>query len=1125
MMNWLKKIIHHPHPTLKHIHGWLPLVAVILTGLLIALTNIHPQLAYTGWDNILAELNFPHYVNQVVGGAWLEHQGLGAPMNLTHLAEVPRLPILWLLITILPANLVRITFIFAMYILGGITMYWYLSKIWLNQKNEKYRNWLASLGAVLYLLHILTLQQFYIAFEMFTVQFAFFPLLLLCLHQFLKPVTSKTVLSFLLLQLLIAPSAHTATNFYLAAMSSIAYIFFLLQPKNMVKAIKTSLIVGMLTFVANSYWIIPNFYYLLQDSNYVHESHDNQLFAPESVSSVKEAGTWSNFFKGTQYLFQWKDYSFVDQKHEFIFNDWQDHLNKPMVSGLLTSIGVATVIGGIWLIFDRSKGSKRWAVLLIYVGCASFIWMDLFPSKYLFNLLYQSNSFTEAFRNPFTKLSIIYSVMSVILFISGIEKAILLLNKSNYQKLATVLSSLLISLTLLGIGYTALPSFTGHFISEKLQVKYPAQYAELFTYLNSQDKNLRILPLPQLNHAGWEYYDWQFLGVDNGYQGMGFYYAGIFQPVLHRDSDRWVETSDFFYYELKYALDNQDLELFMNVIKKYNVDLVLIDETKIEPGESIDYPAVHQFVQESGFTVLWQKDFLTLYAKNSLSTSDIVIPEDYTLVDTYQQRVTQDIAYATQGDYIESEKQLPSISFPFSDLFGETVDPIYAENSVSIHRTLPDTISGNLVLTIPSTPANVTPAAVTYARGKLLVQFPQTEIQIGDQIIPLDSPVNQSFILNTYPHSVYVIFNDQVVEISQDETKLITLDLRNGSFFNFYLAPVTDRVTYLSDGSINGLSLELTPLGQVGPFMSQTRAYHLSLTQGTTISATTSFPQATIDLSENNPENCSQPIRGELMTDKESNTTQLYSASNYAVSCSGVVLNTISTWSDYLFRIEGENIQGRGIKLFINRHSETQADDDMFSSAKYDQTLALHSFLGTPESSIFLNWETRSFGQEAVDRIKKMSVTAFPLQQLGSIQLSTESENTNINNLEVTNQKEPLPSLYTMEMLCSGDGCLFGLDQSYDLAWLSYAVPSNKSLFSGSWLNHSKLNGWANAWTVPPGEYHIYIFYWPQLLVFAGFAFLIITFIGLSVIVIKSKPQLSNRRKLSSHLRQKLLSQ
>lgn len=1070
-----------------------PLVLVILVAAIIARQNINPNAWYSGWDNLHGEFDLQRYTNQVLGGAWLEHQGLGAPMNLAHLAEVSRLPILWLLSLVVPDHLIRITFIFLMYALGGVTMYFYLAKTWLDHRQTKLKNSLAALGGIVYLLHILTLQQFYIAFEMFTVQFAFLPLLFLIIHRFKRPLTAPTVLLFVGLQLLLAPSGHTPTNFYLAVLASQLYGFFLVLPKGWLKALKTAVVIGLLTFIINSYWIIPNLYYTIHNSHYVQESHDNQLFAPESVSSIREAGTWQNFLKGTQYLFEWKDYNFASGQLELIFNDWQTHLEKPLVSGLLMLIGVATVSGVIIVGFDRRKGSGRWAIILTYLTCVSFIWMGLFPTGVLFEKLYQSGAFTEAFRNPFTKLSIIYSVASVILFISTVEALANWLAKNKLRSVRPLGQWLLLGV-LGGVIYAAWPSFQGHLISEKLKVQYPEQYQQLFAYLKTRDPQLRILPLPQLNHAGWEYYDWQFLGEGNGYQGMGFYFFGVPQPVLHRDSDRWVETSDFFFYELKYALDSQDLSLFEQVVAKYQVDLILIDETRADPSRLVDFPSQHQLARLAGFDKIWEQDFLSIYEKSDPGSGNkLLVPAQISFLETKANRVIYDAAYSKYGDYVLTTDNRSSVNFPLADLLGEELEVTYSAGKVTLTRTLPLSEGEYKELRIPGLVSDTTPVAITYQDEKLAIAFPKTELSIGSQTITLPHLPSQEFRLAGAPDSVLVLFDNQAVSVTRGQASQQVIKISRRQPLRIDFAPQPAVLPKTPEGEIDGSRLQIVELGwlEVEPSLWQEQTRVVEPTEH--LQVTTYFPALALDLMANASQNCAQPLRGSITTHQSlADQSVVYTADKHGVNCNGLGLIQTSSWQDYLLRVVGNNQVGRGLKFFVSRNQGALPDDYMFATESFDSSVALHGLPEVDESALTLNWEARSFGQKAIAGLSQLSLVPMPLRQLAGAELkSVEAETVEVvtdNNLEVETYHLGTDTFHSLRVRCWSQPCVIGLDQSFDSGWLAFQVPGSAGA-EGWWsltryqlLPHSYLNSWANAWQLPVGEYSIIIFYWPQAL-------------------------------------------
>lgn len=1054
----------------QKIRRWLPLLLIVAVWLVIFIKNVKWGFYYTGWDNIHAEFDLLRYAKQVFFGAWLEHQGLGAPMGLSHLSEIFRLPILLILKILLPDFLIRYAFIFIYYLIGGVGTYFYLKNFWISSKN-RFSDWIASVGAIFYMLHILTLQQFYISFELFMVQFAFLPFLLISVHLLTKKVNIRHTFFFILTQLLIAPSGHTGTLFYLGTLVVLIYAFFINFNKGFIKAFLFSFIIGLITFFSNAYWIVPNLYYGFNNSSYVQESRDNQLFGLESIWSIKDASTWTNFFKGTHYIFSWKDYSFANKDFDFIFNEWADHLTNPFVSIVLLSLGVMTVLGCGLAIFDKKKDKKRWAIILVYLFSISFIWFDLFPTKFIFNKLYQSSSFLEAFRNPFTKLSVIYSFVSVLLFVQFLEFVVdaIVRNKKLVIK-EKLVSFLFLAITFLAIIYSVVPSFQGHFISEKLKVKFPPVYWEMFDYLQGRDKDLRVLQLPQTSHAGWEYYDWQFLGENNGYQGLGFYFFGFPQPFLNRDSDRWSETSDFFYHELKYSLDKQDSKQFRLILDKYNVDLIIIDETKIEATRENNSQLDHNLVITAGLLKVWEKDFLTIYERNSIDSEDsLIIPGSITYVSAKTDRVRQDYPYQDQGDYILVEEDLASFIYPFTDLVKHQASNVefLENNQISLNK---EVVEGSYKLTVPSLKSNryKTPVQIIYKNGAVLVVFPINQIKIGGKIISLPRINNFSFAVSKGHPSITVFFNNQGISLSEGQSVQPVIDLEVGK--NVQLSYSFDKNNQLNNLDGGVLDIDWNILG---------REFERDFQEVSQIEFITTFPYQNLDILKNPTVNCSQPSRGVVETTLEDGN-YVYKADQYGVNCSGYAFDYVSSSYSYFLNLVGENIKGRGIKLFINYSDPRIVQEDyLLAGGKFNETISLLELSSDARDQFNLNWETRSFGKDSQDSLSSLILGAFPIKKVSQIKLErlekdfTSPSKIN-NNLIVGETKYWLDSIHLVDYQCQNESCFLGIDQAYDDMWLALKL--------GDWrfFAHHKYNNWANLWTIT-GKGQMIIFYLPEL--------------------------------------------
>lgn len=1093
----------------QKIVSYLPILTLIGIALWIAIANIRWNTYYTGWDNIHAEFDFLRYVRQVLFGAWVEHMGLGAPAAQAQLADIFKLPILFILKILLPDNLIRYALIFGYWLIGGLSMYYYVANYWLSEKKSVLKNWLASLAGILYLLHILTLQQFYIAFEMFAIQFAFLPLALVTIHHLFKKITPRSILFFIVVQLLLAPSGHVATLVYLTSIFLVGYAFFLSLKRGLFKGAAFALLVGALSFFSNIYFIVPNLYYSFAHTDYVAQSRDNELFAPESIWSIRDAATVKNFLQGTHYLFSWKDYSFADHKFVFIFDEWLSHLQYPPVAAILLGIGSITVVGAVSLVFAKSKKSARWAILITYLLCAAIIWMGFFPFKEFLDKLYEIDSFREAFRNPLTKFSIIYSFVSVLLFIYVIETIVNFLQKQKLKKLGGGLTYLVLFFLIGSIIYSALPSFQGHFLSEKLRVQYPQDYSELFAFLRTKNSNGRILQLPQLSHAGWEYYDWQFLGKNNGYQGMGFYFFALKQQLLQRDADRWIETSDSFYHQLKYALDKQDSDLLAKLVNKYNIDLIVVDESKIEPHKpGYDYSSSHALAKSLGFIEIWKKGFLTVYERPNAPYADLFIPQNVSYVYTKATRVREDVAYSTNHDYILDGRNA-DIVYPFSDLMSKELTGVrFTDTTVDIERPA---ATSDFQLSLPKidTSSFTTAVQITYADAQIHLHFPQTKLSWNEGSITLPQYNDQSFTLppEKAADEILLFFGNEGVALKKNQTiyPVIIADASVPTSISFAVKPTTFQPG--PQGELLSSEIVRNSLGTITNNLHNWQNQTPIELNGTDkLRIIQSFPVQTVDIQQNDSVNCSEPPAGNIDTTKQTNGV-LYVANNFAVSCNGFNFDYASAAYSYLLHLVGDNIQGRATKFFINYTDKNLGFEDyLYQVPHFDKVVTMHPVSQEPGEKFRLNWETRSSGKISENKIENIQITPFPLETISRLALLRKDFQTENNKLSAEVKSKWLDSIYSVETECQSEKCFLALDQSYDQLWLAFIPDQHR------FLPHFVLNGWANTWELPQGKNAIIILY---LLEPVSFVLLIIllTVIFLLVYIVKRKKLRHSQRK------------
>lgn len=1054
----------------------LPLLILLLIAGIIAVKNSDATAFYTGWDNIHAEFNLGQYAKRVFFGAWQEHEGLGSPTAKAQQAEIVRLPLLLLFKLVLPPNLHRFAFIFLMFAVGGVSMYYYLTSIWLKRTNTIYRSWVATVASLFYLLHVLTLQQFYISFEMFTVQFAFFPLLLLIIHKLVQKPTYAKMLLFVLVQIALAPSAHTPTVFYLGVVFSVIYGFFIAfhTHKKLLTATIMALLIGLGTAAIHSFWMIPNLFYTFYNASYVAESKANILFGPESLWSIREASTMHSFLTGLHYLLTWKDYSFESSSHVYIFDEWKAHLESPTVILQMYTLGIFSLLGLGAIVLDKTRKATRWAIVIPYLFCVSFIWLGLFPTQYLLLPLFKVSAVLEAFRNPFTKLSVLYTFFLIVAFASFLETVLAIIKEKLPTNPAKMVSTLVLALTTTYIFSVAEPSFWGNFLSDKLVAQYPPAYQELFSYMKGRNEYERVLEMPYTSHEGWVLHNWPTATQNQGYQGIGFVFFGIPQSYLTPDFARWNAANDYFYQELQYAVNTKNATRLAHIAEKYVVPLVILDETRINAHKAHDFEATKQLLTDAGFVPVWHHEFLTVYEKKLANRSDgLLVPSSISFTDQRIDRVKEDGRFVQQGNYIlDPSAKLTKFFYPFAHLYLDDIPlAAYSTNITMLTGTTPP---GDYILTIPGLSGDTVETTMALKRsGKhISVYFPQYALVAGATRVSLPQLQNLELTLPETAITGNVVINGTPFALNENEVLHISVSLQKEVPLQFASSDGTTLQEYLPNWSQ----------------LQQTTSAEFTVID--TIGLEIAFPLATAILSAKPSENCSNvKDTSSIVTTFGTNGEATYTADKFGVNCNALSLDFMTPASSYLMHVKGENYAGRSTKLFVNYSGRDAVHDEyLLPESSFDKTYGLHKISNDVLSQFFVNWETRSFGNVSKNKLETIQVIPLPIERFSNVKLEKpQLPLAYTNPITVTSTKSFFDVIYKVKLDCEST-CWLGLNQSYDHWWLAFDASNLKR------LTHTVFNNWANMWQVTDKNKGVYIIFLPQLISIAA---LLVTLLGI----------------------------
>lgn len=614
------------------------------------------------------EFNYRIYLSRILDGVWQEHQSLGAVATQAHASELPRVLVLALLDALLPINMVRYAYAFLMLIIGPLGVYAFIKYV-LKDKGLWVGEVAGFAGGLFYLFNLGTLQHFYVPLEMFLTHFGLLGWLFLTVVWFLREGSKKGVIWFSGLTLFMSSQAHTATLFYAFFLYFVLYLltYFVAHKFNR-QILKRAVLIITGTLAINLFWFLPNLYFAVSHGKEIQQSKIHLLFSQEAFLQNKEFGNINDTAILRSFLFNWGEYV-GNSRYGDLLDEWKYHLQKPLVEPLGYVLFGLTVLGLVLAVVKKEK--ELLGVGLMFLVGLFFIFNVNPPLGGVFVWLQDTVPlFKEAFRFPFTKFSIglvfCYAVffgyfISIVvnkLFggLPSAERVPVPLKRDArlVDRADRPLKFLLFAVILFSsFYYYAKPMFTGGLISPSMRVVIPQRYFDMFAYFDTQKDYGRVLNLPIHSMWGWVYHNWDSK-TTLGYQGAGFLWFGIKQPLINREFDRWNLTNEKPYMEISTSIYSQNVESLEKLMEKYKIRWLLVDKSIVAPAEDqkqLFYPQIEALLASSQKIKL-EKDFgegLVVYRYTP--DEDFALKE---VLDTYY--------IAGAGD----------------DIFKEPTDPIYS---------------------------------------------------------------------------------------------------------------------------------------------------------------------------------------------------------------------------------------------------------------------------------------------------------------------------------------------------------------------------------------------------------------------------------------------------------------
>jgi len=741
---------------------WPILTLLLITGLLIFL-NYEPGTFLTGWDNLHPEFDIAENLRRALFSVWAQYRGPGLLAGMAEAADLPRVLLIALLLAAkIPMDLIRYITTFLPLVLGPLGVYLlFYNHLFKGKLNAKTIQFASFLGALYYLLNLNTLQTFFVPFETFTWFYGALPWLLYFVISYLTQPSKKNLCVLFVVSFLSAPSFYVETIFAVFFVALLPFLIeFLRQQRHQLKHLETTIFSLVSLILPHLFWLLPVAFFALTNGQVTELAKNNLLSTPETYARNLQFATLPDTALLKGYLFNYLALG-QDGNYTYLLSVWRSQLAIPLIN-ILGYLSFVLILTGLYYSFKKKfTWTKSFVALLVL--CLFF----LLGGGLLVNN--QIPFIGELFRSPFTKFSIPLSLAYSFFFSIG---TIFLLDLFSFLH-----TRLTYYLTLFTVAFSLIlfmsPAFSGNLISPAMRQIVPPEYFDLFAYMRTQDPSTRIANFPQFSFWGWESYDW-------GYQGSGFLWYGLRQPLMDRAFDSWDKNSENYYQEMSTALYSGNSQNFDAVLNKYSINWLLIDEHISLPDNATDSGLVtlKKFVTDSSKFTL-DKQFgnqISLYkvkfttpTENFLNTQNSTSPAfpfanlslrpntDWTVKGDYM-NITQPVAAQT-GDTLK----IPSLSRTES-LLPVTVEYRKLGNSLDLRLTpvIPTVFADDNQIDLQAAPVTIS-IPNPFGTGFILelnqnyfeLQLPAELVSFSD-FYPLTTvylPTQKSFTVSLYSSS------------------------------------------------------------------------------------------------------------------------------------------------------------------------------------------------------------------------------------------------------------------------------------------------------------------------------------------------------------------------------------
>lgn len=1053
---------------------FLAILFLVFCGVLIA--NFPPANHFiTGWDNLHPEFNFPLNLKRIFEGVWQANEGLGVIGGHGYAASAPHTIFLWLLSFVVPLSKLRAFFTFLMLLVGSVGAYYMTKYLLKNEEKERpiLTNFAALIAGLFYMLNIGTVQNFYIQLEAFIVHFAFLPWFILALWNYLEKGNRKSLVLFILVNILILPAQFIPPLFIVQGIITfIILMTYLLKTRNLRTVIWASVII----FLVNAYWFLPFVYYTLTHSANYLNAYNNIQSTSDFIEKNLKYGNLQNVALIKSFLFESFD---IDASGKLfpILTPWIKHFDSLQVRSIAYGLFGLSILGLIssFITFWKRQTLASASLIVSFIIIFTLFATDTPPFSIITQLLRHISLFEQAFRITFTKFSIAYVMLISVFLGLGVH---FILERVRFRFVSLILGALIV----LSLLYYAKPAFTGNFIYQPTKIAIPSDYFNFFDYMKTQPADGRIMNLAQGWNWGWTLYTW-------GYTGSGFLWYGTEQPIMDRAFDVWSPYNENYYWELSRALFSKDYNQLDSLLEKYQISYVLYDPSVVSyPGErqalysrtTRDYLA-----SSSKFSLLKVFGNLELYRVNLVNkqTNDILEYKSLpNVLPTYNWN-NNDTAFERAGTYMSDATLKPDVYYPFRSLFSnrnvierEVSIGKYSGGYIITSRSASNTNNNFITQNYsdPTVPAELKIEKANESVLKISVKFLYpastfTQNTAEGKSWSVNYPTDDktlSLSVNTDVFKLNIpasgaVFDRNLLLSVKDVNPILIQDEVGESVLNDEIevpAPATSIENAVSQASLKVPYVD----GQSSYFSQEDPAFLL------------------------HKETDCTTVEGNLQkTITEGGVKSLvFSNNNEQKSCLDIYLPNTPQDTGYLLEIQSKHVLGSVLQFaLVNQQAKkTDFQVSLPPNSDYQTSYIFIPSMQADGVGYSLHFENDSTTKEAaINYLRLVRLTPVPYFYLTNLRIGDTQPPTPLN-VPASSVKQIFPTLYKVTPAKGAKVIVFS--QAYDNDWI----------MSGG-AKHVIVNNWENGWVIDGKEKVYYIFFWPELLEYIGFGLMVGAFL------------------------------